>query len=184
VSLLRAWVRLLTDPREFFATTVAPREQAAGLVFAMAVVAVEETVRLSLVPDAAPVLGGQRVLSGVLWLALATFLVTPVVLHLVAAVQTALLVPFVDDRSGVSETVQVVGYATAPCVLAGIPVPGVRVVCAAWGAALLAWGVSEVHETSFEPAAFLSAVPAALVFGYGFRGFDAMATLLTRWYII
>jgi len=27
-------------------------------------------------------------------------------------------------------------------------------------------------------------VPAALLFGYGFRGFDALLTLLRAWYIV
>lgn len=183
-GLLRAWVRVLVGPREFFAEQVVPGDQSAGLVFGMAVVGVEEATRLTLVSDAAPVLGGQRVLSVLLWLAVAVLLVTPAVLHLVAALQTAILVPFVDDRGPVSGTVQVVGYATAPCALAGVPVPEVRVVCAAYGAVLLAVGISEVHGPWFEPAFFLSAVPSAVVFGYGFRGFHALATLLTEWYVI
>jgi hypothetical protein len=183
-GLARSWVQVLSGPRQFFGSAVVPGNQGSGLVFGMAVVAVEETLRLVLVADAAPVLGGQRLLSGLLWLALAVFLVTPLVLHLVAALQTALLVPFVDDRGGVSETVQVLGYATAPCVLAGLPFPAVRVACTAWGAALLAWGISEVHGPRFEAAAALGALPAAIVFGYGFRGFEALVTLLVRWYII
>jgi len=183
-ALARAWVGVLTRPRQFFREAVVPGDQAPGLVFAMAVVAVEETTRLLLVSDAVPAVADWPALSAAFWLGVAVLLVAPAALHLVAALQTVLLVPFVDDRGTVSETVQVLGYATAPCVLAGVPIPGVRAVLAVWGAVLLVLGISEVHGPWFEPAAVLSALPAAIVFGYGFRGFAAIATLLRRWYII
>lgn len=183
-SLARTWLRVLRRPRSFFRRTVVPGNQGRGLVFGMAVVAVEEATRLVLVGGAAPVVGGQRVLSGVLWLAVATLLVAPVALHLLAAIQTAVLMPTVADRGAASETVQVLGYATAPSVFAGLPVPEVRVAVAAWGAVLLALGIAQVHDVRFEPAVAVSALPSALLFGYGFRGFDALATLLSRWYVI
>lgn len=185
-GLARAWVGVMTGPRRFFREAVVPGDQTAGLWFALAVVAVEEGTRFLLVGpgDAYPVVGGRPLLSAVLWLAVVVLVVAPVALHLVAAVQTVILVPFVDDRGGVSETVQVVAYATAPCVVAGVPVPEVRAVATTWGAVLLVFGVSEVHGPWFEPAAGLAAVPAALVFGYGFRGFDAIEALLRQWYII
>lgn len=152
----------------------------------MAVVAIEEAIRFALVgPGVAyPVVGGLPLLSAVLWLGVAVLFVTPVALHLVAALQTIVLVPFVEDRGGVSETVQLLGYATAPCIVAGVPVPEVRAAVTIWGAVLLVLGVSEVHGPWYEPAAAFAALPAAIVFGYGFRGFDAIGTLLTRWYII
>lgn len=186
VGLVRAWTAVMSHPRRFFRDAVVPGDQAPGLLFAMAIVAIEEASRFALVgPGAAyPVLGGLPLLSAVLWLGVAVLFVVPVALHLVAAVQTLLLIPFVDDRGGVSETVQVLGYATAPCIVAGVPVPEVRAMAAIWGAVLLVLGVSEVHGPWFEHAAALSAVPAAIVFGYGFRGFDAIGTLLARWYII
>jgi hypothetical protein len=185
-GLVQAWVAVLVSPQRFFRTAVARGDQAPGLLFAMAVVALEEATRFALVgPGAAyPVLGGRPLLSAVLWLGVAVFFVAPLALHLVAAVQTVLLVPFVEDRGGISETVQVLAYATAPCLVAGVPLPEVRAVVTAWGAVLLVFGVSEVHGPWFEPAAALSAIPAVLVFGYGFRGFDAVGTLLAKWYII
>jgi hypothetical protein len=183
-ALARAWVGVLTRPWQFFREAIVPGDQAPGLVFAMAVVAIEETTRLLLVPDAVPAVADWPALSAAFWLGVAVLLVAPAALHLVAALQTVLLVPFVDDRGTVSETVQVLGYATAPCVLAGVPIPGVRAVVAVWGAVLLVLGISEVHGPWFEPAAVLSALPAAIVFGYGFRGFGAIATLLRRWYVI
>lgn len=185
-GLAKAWVAVLVRPRRFLRLGVVPGEQAPGLFFAMTVVAVEEAIRFALVGpgDAYPVVGGLPVLSAVLWLGLAVLFVAPATMHLVAALQTVILMPFVEERAGVSETVQVVAYATAPCVLAGVPVPEVRAAVAAWGAVLYVLGVSEVHGPWLEPAAALSALPVALVFGYGFRGFDAVATLLARWYII
>ena len=183
VSLARTWLTVLAHPRAFFRASVLERRQEAGLAFGMAVVAVEESVRLA-AGGAVPVLGEQALLSAVLWLGVAVLVVAPVALHLVAALQTLALVPFAPDRGGVSETVQVLGYATAPCALAGLPLPAVRVVVAAWGAWLLAVGVREVHGVPPGRAAALSAVPSALVFGYGFRGFDALLALLARWYVV
>lgn len=185
-GLARAWLAVLVRPRRFFRSSVVPGEQAPALAFAMGVVAVEEATRFVLVGpgDAYPVVGGLPVLSGLLWLGLAVLFVAPLALHMTAAVQTLLLLPFVDDRGGVSETVQALSYATAPCVLAGVPSPELRAAATAYGALLYVLAVSEVHGPWFEPAAVLSAVPAAVVFGYGFRGFDAVATLLARWYVI
>lgn len=176
-ALLRAWVEVLVRPRRFFRHAIAPGDQAPGLSFAMSVVAIEEASRLALVPGAVPSVVGGRVVSAVLVVGLATLLVTPLALHLVAALQTLLLRPLVADRAGVSETVQVVAYATAPCVLAGVPVPPLRVACAIYGGGLLVVGLAIVHRTSVARGVAAGVVPAALVFGYGFRGFGALAEL-------
>lgn len=184
IGMARSWVDVLIWPREFFRTRVAPGDQAPGLTFVMAVVLVEEGTRYLLAPDTIPSIAGGGVVSALIALAVAVLLVAPAALHLVAAIQTLFLIALVDDRAGISETVQVVGYATAPCVLVGLPIPELRVVCTAYGAALLVIGVAEVHETSTRRALVTGTIPAALVFGYGFRGFDATATLLSRWYII
>lgn len=183
-ALLRAWVEVVVRPRRFFRVAVAPGDQAPGLAFAMAVVLVSESSRLALAPGAVPPLVGSRALSAVIVVAVAVIIVTPAVLHLVAAVATLVLVAVADDRRGVSETVQVLAYAAAPCALAGLPLPAVRVVATAYGTYLLVVGFETVHGVGGRRAAIVAAVPAALVFGYGFRGFDAVATLLARWYII
>ncbi|PSQ39591.1 hypothetical protein BRD13_02695, partial [Halobacteriales archaeon SW_5_70_135] len=47
VALVRAWAEVLARPFRFFETGVAPDDQAPGLVFAAAVVLVEELVRLA-----------------------------------------------------------------------------------------------------------------------------------------
>jgi len=178
VAVLRAWIEVLVRPRQFFRTGVAPGDQAPGLVFAALVVLVEEGTRLALVPGAYPVIGGQPVASRALGLALAVVLVMPATLHLTAALQTVLLMPFVPDRAGVSETVQVLGYATAPCVLAGPPAAPLRLLCAVYGFVLLAIGMHEIHDIGPLRTLPLVAVPGAIIFGYGFRGFLAAEQLL------
>ena len=175
---------MLLRPRRFFRAAVAPGDQAPGLTFAMAVVLVEEASRLALAPEAVPALTGSRALSAALTVAVAVLIVTPAALHLVAAIQTLPLMALADERAGISETVQVLAYAAAPCALAGVPIPEVRIVATAYGAVLLVVGLSVVHGIGPRRAAVAGAVPAALVFGYGFRGFAALSTLLTRWYII
>ncbi|WP_435333439.1 YIP1 family protein [Haloarchaeobius sp. TZWWS8] len=184
VALARAWVEVLVRPRRFFRTGIAPGDQAPGLVFAMVVVLVEEAIRFTLVEGAYPVVAGNATLSAVLWLALAVLFVTPATLHLVAALQTLLLIPFAGERRGVSETVQLLGYATAPCLLSGIPDPRLRAVLGLWGGILVVVGLSTVHGLTWKRAAVLGAIPASLVFGLGFRAFDAIGVLLRQWYII
>ena len=177
VALARAWAEALVRPRRLFRSGVAPGDQAPGLAFAAVVVFVEEATRVALGVAAYPELGGQPVASTAFWLALATLLVAPAALHLLAALQTVLLIAVVPERAGVSETVQVVAYAAAPCVFAGVPVPAVRVLAALYASVLLAVGVAEVHDTSLPTAALATALPSALAFGYGFRGFAALSDL-------
>ncbi len=178
VAVAQAWFEVLVRPRRFFRTGVAPGDQAPGLVFAAAVVLVEEATRMALVSGAYPIFGGQPVASKALGLALAVVLVMPATLHLTAALQTVILIGGAPDRAGVSETVQILSYAIAPCVFAGPPIPGLRLVCTLYGTVLLVVGTSVVHNVSLGRAAVLGAVPAAIVFGYGFRGFAAAGELL------
>lgn len=180
VAVARAWIEVLVKPRRFFRSGVAPGDQAPGLVFAGAVVLIEEATRLALVPGAYPVFGGQPLASTALGLALAVVLVMPATLHLTAAIQTLLLIAGAPDRGGVSETVQVLSYAIAPCVLAGPPIPALRLACCLYGTVLLVIGTSEVHAVSLARAAVLVVIPAAIIFGYGFRGFGAASVLLTQ----
>jgi hypothetical protein len=180
-ALARAWVEVVSSPRRFFERGIAPGDQAPGLVFAMTVVLAEEATRFALVSGAAPSFGGRPALSALFGLALATLFVTPAVLHLTGALQTVLLMAFVRDRAGTSETVQVIAYATAPCIFAGVPSPTVRAACALYGAGLFFVGLRTVHDTSLPRVLVAGAIPAALVFGYAFRGFAAIAELLARY---
>lgn len=171
-GLVRAWVEVLVRPRRFFSNGVAPGDQAPGLAFGIAVALAYVGGLWTFSPGARPDFGGPTV-SLVLGTLLVALLIAPAVLHLLAAVQTVLLIPLVSDRTGVSETVQTVAYATAPCALAGLPWPALRLACALYGAALLIVGLRTVHGTTFARAAAAGAVPAALLFGWGFRGSGA-----------
>ena len=189
IALVRAWAEMLRRPRQFFRAGIAPGDQAPGLVFASMVVLFEEASRflvvelagrglLSTGPFAYPAIG--EFTPGVAVLALLGIIVfvTPATVHLTAALQTLLLVPVAPERGGVSETVQVMCYAMAPCVLAGLPSPELRILVTAWGAALYIVGTAVVHELDAARATLVGAVPAAIVFGYGFRGFAAVEALV------
>jgi hypothetical protein len=132
-----------------------------------------ETVRLP---------GGEAasVPMAALVVAATAMLGAPTALHLVAAVQTVLLAVAVPERAGVSETVQVLAYASAPCVLAGVPVPTVRVISTAYAAILFVLGLATVHDVSVPRASVLGALPASLAFGLGFRGFAAASTVYSE----
>jgi hypothetical protein len=167
----------LGRPRHFFRTKVAPGDQAPGLTFAAAVVFAAETVRIAVFGGAYPVVSGRPVASAVFWVLLVTVLIAPAGIHLTAALQTVVLIATVDDRAGVSETVQVICYALAPCVLVAVPDVRVQAVAALWGAALLVVGTATVHDVPVSTALPVAAVPALLVFGYGFGGVEAVTTV-------
>lgn len=188
-GLARAWVEVLVRPSRFFRTGVSPGDQAPGLVFAVCVAVAFVGGRFlhaylrrgepfAFPPGSVPTVFGGPAASALLALAFTGLLVAPAILHLTAALQTVLLIPIVRDRGGVSETVQVIAYASAPCALAGPPVPGLRVACTLYGAVLLVLGLREVHGTSTLWAAVAGGLPAMLVFGVGFRGLDALSRLL------
>ncbi|MFC6989096.1 YIP1 family protein [Haloplanus sp. GCM10025708] len=187
-GLVQAWAAVLVHPKRFFRERVVPGDQAPGLVFGVGVALLYLGVSLVAgtlrVPAALPVVGGAGPLTTAFVFLAVGLLIAPATLHLLAALQTLLLMAFVRDRAGVSETVQVVAYATAPCVAAGLPVPELRAGCCLYGAALLAVGVRDVHETTTRRAVAATVIPAALLFGYGFGGFDAVLFLLRDWYII
>ncbi|MXR42787.1 hypothetical protein GRX01_15750 [Halobaculum sp. WSA2] len=183
-AVARAWGEVLVRPVRFFASGIAPGDQAPGLVFAVCVAVAFAGVRFLLDPTTIPTAFGGAAVSAFVSLLFVAVFVAPASLHLTAALQTVLLIVFVRDRAGISETVQVLAYASAPCALAGAPIPELRAACALYGAGLLVVGVRSVHGTTTGRAVAATVVPASLVFGYGFRGFDAIATLLTRWYII
>ena len=174
VALLRAWAEVLVRPGEFFRRKVAPGDQAPGLTFAAAVVLLAESTRVALVPDAYPVVAGQPAASAVLWVLFVVVLVAPAGIHLTAALQTVILIGTVEERAGVSETVQVLCYATAPCVLVGLANPFVTAAVATWGALLFVVGVGQVHDIPPERAVLVAGVPAFLAFGYGFGGWESL----------
>jgi hypothetical protein len=172
---------VLVRRRRCFESGVAPGDEAPGLVFAVVMAVAYALLLAVLDPLRFPATGALRAVVVVLLVAV---LVAPAVLHLLAALQTLCLMAAVRDRAGVSETVQVLAYATAPCPLAAVPVPEIRVVTCLYAAALLVVGLSTVHRTTTGRAALAAALPATLLFGYGFGGLDAFVTLLREWYII
>ncbi len=175
-AIARAWVEVLVRPKRFFNVGVAPGDQAPGMVFGVCVTVAEVASRMAFGGVAVGNTGGSLLAKLFVLVAVGLF-VAPAVLHLTAALQTVFLMLVVPDRAGISETVQVIGYAVAPCLFAGLPFPTLRAACTLYGAILLAVGTSEVHDTSLARAALVTAIPAALVFGYGFRGFGAFVTV-------
>ncbi|GAA0229138.1 YIP1 family protein [Haladaptatus pallidirubidus] len=171
-AIVRAWVEVMVRPRRFFNVGVAPGDQAPGLVFGVFVTVIEVASRMTF----GGIGVGDSLSSKLFALIVVGLFIAPAVLHLTAALQTAILMALVPERGGISETVQVIGYAVAPCLLAGLPFPEVRVACTLYGSILLAIGTSEVHGTSLVRAVVVTAIPSALVFGYGFGGVDALAT--------
>lgn len=183
-AIWAAWVAVMVRPRQFFRGGVAPGDQSPGLTFALVVVAGAAGTHLATRPAYATVFGEYPLLSLVVVFLGVVLMVAPVVLHFAAALQTVGLIGVVPsrDRGGVSETVQVIGYACAPCVFAGLPLPPVRVACAVYGFGLLVLGTTVVHRTTWGRAVTACLLPGLLVFGYGFGGIaavEATAALLT-----
>ncbi|MFC7154288.1 YIP1 family protein [Halomarina halobia] len=177
VGLVRAWVAVLIAPRRFFERGVVPGDQAPGLVFAVAVALCHLAVRFALDPAAVPTIAGRPTASLVFFLLVAALIGAPLALHLTAAVQTLLLAAFVPARAGISQTVQVIAYATAPCALSGAPIPALRLAAAAYGVVLLVRGMAVVHDISVPRSALVTALPALLVFGFGYQGVAAIEAL-------
>jgi len=201
-GLGRAWLEVCLRPRRFFRHGVAPGDQAPGLTFAIAVAFAAVGGRLLLAP--ASLSGYVRVaeatgrpyLTALLVLGVACFLVAPLVLHLAAALATLSLLAVVEDRAGVSETVQVIAYAAAPCIAVAAPEGTIRVlatpvgqiglsvglvvriVATAYASLLLGVGLAVVHRTTPLRAAIAAVLPAAFVFGAGFGGFAVIGTVL------
>lgn len=190
-GLARAWVEVLVRPRRFFHTGVAPGDQAPGLVFAVAVAVVFLGTRFLTVPASRPGFFRSEAASVVVGLLVVALVVVPVALHLVAALEVVVLVAVARDRAGVSETVQVVAYATAPMALAGVgvdpvgaggttirtAVAGWQLLCALYGVGLLVVGMRVVHDLSLPRAVVAALVPGIVVFGYFFGGVSAVAQL-------
>ena len=179
-GLGRAWLEVQLRPRRFFGSGVAPGAQTPALSFAVAVTLAAVGGRLLIAP--ATLSGYARVaeatgspyLTAAVVLGVAAVLVAPLVLHLGAALATLGLAALVDDRAGVSETVQVTAYAAAPGVFVAVPRPAVRVAALAYACVLFAVGLAVVHGTSRRRAALAAALPALFVFGLAFGGIAAL----------
>ncbi|AUX08000.1 hypothetical protein AArcSl_0346 [Halalkaliarchaeum desulfuricum] len=170
-ALVRAWIEVLVRPRRFFVSAIAPADQAPALFFAMAVAATSIGGLFLAVPSLPPTVAGSPLVGGAVLGGFLVLLVTPVTLHLTAAIGTIVLVVLAPDRGGVSETVQLVGYASAPLALVSVPVAlvGVPVATAVWAgmayaAGLLIVGIATRHRTG-TVRAVLAAVPPVVFAG-------------------
>ena len=186
-GIARAWVEALVRPRRLFANGVSPGDQAPALTFAVTVAAAYTLGWILAEPTAVPGVVGSVAVSAVVVLLLVAALAAPVGLHLTAAVATLSVViasvAYDDgwglrDRAGVSETVQVVAYASSPMALAGPPIPALRVACGVYAATLFVVGIHTVHRTTLPRAVVAGLPPAVLGYGVGYRVIASVRTVL------
>ena len=186
-GIVQAWIAVLTRPTRFFARGVVPGDQAPGLTFAAVVAGVFTLGWTATEPAVVPSIAESVALSAVVVVLVVTALAAPVGLHLTAALATlSLLVASVDvtpsfrllERCGVSETVQVVAYASAPMALAGPAIPGLRMLCGAYATLLLLLGLRTVHETTPLRTLVAGVPPALFGYGVGYRVVAAVRTVL------
>ena len=185
-ALGRAWVEALIRPRRFFVNGVAPGDQAPALTFAVAVAAVYTLGWIVADPAVVPGIVVSEPVSAAILFLLVVVLVAPVGLHLTAAVATlSVILASVElrdgvslrDRGGVSETVQVVAYASSPFALAGPPIPALRIACGAYAAVLLCIGFRTVHGTNAFRTLVAGAPPILIGYGVGYRVVAAVRAL-------
>ncbi|PHQ38827.1 hypothetical protein DJ69_09620 [Halorubrum persicum] len=186
-ALARAWVEALIRPRRLFANGVSPGDQAPALTFAVAVAGVYALGWIVSDPSVVPGIVVSVPVSAAILFLLVVVLAAPVGLHLTAAVATlSVILASVEydgglalrDRGGVSETVQVVAYASSPMALAGAPVPLLRVACGVYAALLLLIGFRTVHGTSPLRTLVAGVPPALIGYGVGYRVVAAARSLI------
>jgi hypothetical protein len=186
-GLVRAWFEALVRPRRLFANGVSPGDQAPALTFAVAVAGAFTLGWLVADPTAVPGIVVSVPVSAFVVFLVVVALAAPVGLHLTAAVATvSVIVASVEidggiglrDRGGVSETVQVVAYASSPMALAGPPIPALRVVCGLYAAALLLVGFRTVHGTTPLRTLVAGVPPALIGYGVGYRVIASVRALV------
>ena len=186
-GLARAWVETLVRPRRLFANGVSPGDQAPALTFAVAVAAAFTLGWIVADPGAIPGIVGSVPVSAVILILVVIAMAAPVGLHLTAAVATiSVILASVEiddgfslrDRGGVSETVQVVAYASAPMALAGPPIPQLRIACGVYSTVLLLIGFRTVHGTTPARTLIAGIPPAIMGYGIGYRAIAAARTLM------
>lgn len=186
-GLARAWVETLVRPRRLFVNGVSRGDQAPALTFAVAVAAVFTLGWIVVEPQAIPGIVGSIPVSALVLLLVVVAMAAPVGLHLTAAVATVSVIlasVTIDDglalreRGGVSETVQVVAYASSPMALAGPPIPALRIVCGVYASVLLLVGFRSVHGTTPVRTLVAGLPPALLGYGVGYRVIAAARTIV------
>lgn len=181
---LDRWITTMTRPHRVWATFVTPRDQAAGIGFALGTVLLWFVLGLASGVISVPVYGNLYWLSVFVWGAFLLAVVTPVALHVLAAGMTIALMVLAPERGHISETVQVLALSLAPAVGLIVPNPLVQIVCGVYGIGLLCYGLATVHELSFWRAIFIGFLPGYLVFFIGFGAETALFEMLRHWYII
>lgn len=101
-------------------------------------------------------------------------LLSPVVLHVVTALQYLAVWLVTESDEGVDRTLRAVAYGSAPGVLAAAPYLGA---VSFVGVGLVAVGVAEGHGLSVSRGLAASAVPSLVLFGVVFGGFEAALAL-------
>ena len=186
-GLARAWVETLVRPRRLFRNGVGPGDQAPALTFAVAVAAAFTLGWMVADPGVIPGIVASVPVSALVTFLVVVALAAPVGLHVTAAVATVSVIvasiEFDDglglrDRGGVSETVQIVAYASSPMALAGPPVPVLRVACGAYAVGLLLIGFRTVHRMSPLRTLVAGVPPALLGYGVGYRVIASIRALL------
>ncbi|MDY6779882.1 MAG: YIP1 family protein [Halobacteria archaeon] len=114
------------------------------------------------------ILTGADAFGVFVFVAGAVLLAAPL-LHVVTAFEYLLLWTVTEKDEGVDRTLRAVAYSAAPAVFSWIPFAGIVSV---YGVYLLYVGVKEGHGIRGWKAAAVVAVPAVLVFGVGFSGFE------------
>lgn len=178
------WLDVTFRPWVGFTRHVQPRDQSRGVIFAIAVVAAWVALSAAYGTFDYHVIGDLRLLSLVLWITLLLAVVTPVAIHLLGAVVTLMLVFLAPHRRGVSETVQVIAFAMAPIVFVAVPNTTVQAVSGLYASVVLIVGLTVVHRLPFERGVVIGALPAYVLFLYGFGAESAIVELLRSWYII
>jgi hypothetical protein len=166
---------------------VGPGDQAPALTFAVAVAAAFTLGWMVADPGVIPGIVASVPVSALVTFLVVVALAAPVGLHVTAAVATVSVIvasiEFDDglglrDRGGVSETVQIVAYASSPMALAGPPVPVLRVACGAYAVGLLLIGFRTVHRMSPLRTLVAGVPPALLGYGVGYRVIASIRALL------
>ena len=185
-ALVRAWAEVLVRPRRLFANGVGPGDQAPALTFAVAVAAAYTLGWIVADPGVVPGIVLSVPVSAAILFLVVVVLAAPVGLHLTAAIATlSVILASVEldnglalrDRGGVSETVQVVAYASSPFALAGPPIPALRIACGAYAAVLLCIGFRTVHGTNAFRTLVAGAPPILIGYGVGYRVVAAVRAL-------
>ena len=168
LNLIDTWLKVMTKPHLFFGEMMEESGQGEGLIFVMVLVAIEEGSRLAWI--------GLE--YSIIILGVTVFIATPILLHIVAAIQTVLLRFVKKDRNEMSLTVKVICYSISPCVFMGLTVPFLRIICAVYGWLILVIGIKEAHGVSMRNALLVTAVPSIIIFGYMFRGLLSIEALI------